>query len=148
MTRYWRLLLVTLPFVEIWLLIWAGRYLGAGTVLLSLVAAGLLGLTLIRTTGPRALDAIQERLLHGESPGGELLNAAMMLTAGALLVVPGYLSDLAALLLLLPWTRTPLRNRILAILIRHAKPIRPAGDMVIEGEGARVDNDPPRSAIQ
>ncbi|MBF0180391.1 MAG: FxsA family protein [Magnetococcales bacterium] len=148
MMRYWRLLLVTLPFVEIWLLIWAGRHLGAGTVLLSLVAAGLIGAALIRGTGPRALDAIQERLLRDESPGGELLDAAMMLTAGAMLVLPGYLSDLAAILLLIPWTRSILRARILTILVRHARPIPPAGKMVIEGESTREENDPPRSAIQ
>ncbi|MBF0437935.1 MAG: FxsA family protein [Magnetococcales bacterium] len=137
MNQFSVLAFVVLPFIEIWLLIWAGRTIGVGNVFLSLLASALFGIYLIRHEGMKTLATIQDRLQRGEIPGKQLLDGAMLLVAGILLILPGYLSDLAGLILLFPWTRTPLHHWFLSILEGKIRAAAFRGDpagMIIEGE--------------
>ncbi|MBF0125579.1 MAG: FxsA family protein [Magnetococcales bacterium] len=144
MNRFLLFVFVVVPFVEIWLLIWVGRSIGAGNVVLSLLASAFFGIYMIRHEGMRTLGAIQDRLGRKEIPGDELLDGAMLLLAGVLFIVPGYLSDLAGFILVFPWTRIPLRNAFLSLLQERMRAAAFHGDpssMVIEGETLRRHDD-------
>jgi UPF0716 protein FxsA len=113
MRRWLPLVLLLLPIAEISVLVTvygaiAARY-GASTALVftvgALVASGVIGVALARTQGVRALMAVMGAASRGENPGTKLLDVALISAGGALLIVPGYLSDLVGITLLIPGTR-------------------------------------------
>ncbi len=102
----WLLLLfVVLPAAELSLLIKVGSKIGAGNTLLAILATGLLGAWLARSQGLAILAALNARMARGEPPTRELLEGALVLVAGAVLLTPGFLTDAIGLLCLLPVTR-------------------------------------------
>lgn len=104
-------LICALPILEIAGFVVIGGRIGLGFTLLWLLAAGLLGLALIRHGGLNALLKLQSALNEGREPGHSLIDGAVMVTAGLLLIVPGFASDFLALILVLPVTRNFLLRR-------------------------------------
>nr|BFD89662.1 FxsA family protein [Kitasatospora sp. Xyl93] len=90
--------------LEIWLLVQVGSWLGGLTVVLLLVAGGLIGGSLIKRAGAKALSAAIEQSRNPQSEQPQT-GTSMTVLAGLLLIVPGFLSDLVALTLLFPPTR-------------------------------------------
>ncbi|MBF0190065.1 MAG: FxsA family protein [Magnetococcales bacterium] len=140
------LLFVILPFVEIWLLIWVGQVIGGWLVLLTMLASVLLGVQMIRHAGTSTLMAARHHLNQGKMPGETLLDGAMRLMGGILLIFPGYLTDLVSLPLALPFTRAPLRRWILTQLksrVHHSASASPdPASVIIEGELLSHPNHP------
>jgi UPF0716 protein FxsA len=100
------LLFTLVPLVELYLLVKIGGYIGAlNTILLVLITA-LLGAALARLEGLRTLRQISDTLSQGLMPAEELVDAFLIFGGGVLLVTPGVLTDLFALVLLVPFTRT------------------------------------------
>ena len=99
-------LFVLVPLLELILLIRLGEWIGFLPTVLLVVGTGILGAFLIRREGLRALLAIQLELARGRLPTRVLLDGAAVLVAGAFLMTPGVLTDLAGFFLLLPPTRT------------------------------------------
>ncbi|KJS55470.1 hypothetical protein VM98_13160 [Streptomyces rubellomurinus subsp. indigoferus] len=98
-------LLVTAWLVlEIWLLVQVGSWLGGFTVLLLLVAGVLIGGSLIKRAGLKALSAALEQSRNPQSRQPQT-GTSLTVLAGLLLILPGFLSDLVALTLLFPPTR-------------------------------------------
>ncbi|MSR22349.1 MAG: FxsA family protein [Gemmatimonadetes bacterium] len=98
-------LLVLVPVLELVILIRIGQEIGVWPTIGLVVGTGLLGVLLARREGVRVLRAIQLELSAGRLPTEALLEGAAVLLGGALLVMPGILTDLAGLVLLLPTTR-------------------------------------------
>ncbi|MFE7564972.1 FxsA family membrane protein [Kitasatospora sp. NPDC057500] len=98
------LLLTAWLVLEIWLLVQVGSWLGGLTVVLLLIAGAVLGGSLIKRAGARALSAA---LAQTRDPKAEQPQTGTSLTvlAGLLLILPGFLSDVLALTLLFPPTR-------------------------------------------
>ncbi|MFJ8472231.1 FxsA family membrane protein [Kitasatospora sp. NPDC094011] len=90
--------------LEIWLLVLVGSWLGGFVVLLLLVAGGLIGGSLIKRAGLKALSAAIEQSKNPQSEQPQT-GTSMTVLAGLLLIIPGFLSDLVALTLLFPPTR-------------------------------------------
>ncbi|MFE6499353.1 FxsA family membrane protein [Kitasatospora sp. NPDC057738] len=90
--------------LEIWLLVQVGSWLGGFTVVLLLVAGALIGGSLIKRAGLKALSAAIEQSKNPQSQQPQT-GTSMTVLGGLLLIVPGFLSDLLALTLLLPPTR-------------------------------------------
>ncbi|MDH6710021.1 UPF0716 protein FxsA [Kitasatospora sp. MAA19] len=90
--------------LEIWLLVHVGSWLGGFVVVMLLIAGALIGGSLIKRAGLKALSAAIEQ---SKDPKSEQPQTGTSLTvlAGLLLIVPGFLSDVVALTLLLPPTR-------------------------------------------
>lgn len=107
---------VVVPVIEILLLIAIGNQIGALWLLLILLVIAVLGGLLIRREGGKAWAALRDLFRPGAAPSGELANAALLLLAGILLVIPGFLTDLAAVALLVPPTRRFIRNRISVVM--------------------------------
>jgi UPF0716 protein FxsA len=90
--------------LEIWLLVLVGSWLGGFAVLLLLIAGGVIGGSLIKRAGLKALSAAIEQSKNPQSQQAQT-GTSMTVLAGLLLIIPGFLSDLIALTLLLPPTR-------------------------------------------
>ena len=112
-----RLLLFTaflvVPIAEIWLLIQVGQVIGGWQTVGLLILAGLLGAWLVRREGRRTWRAVQEALAAGRIPDRELIDGALVVAGGTLLVTPGFLSDLLGVFFVLPATR-PLARRAIS----------------------------------
>ena len=100
------LLFAVVPFVELALLIRLGGWVGFWPTLGLVIASGAVGAFLARTQGARVLNEIRSDLAAGRMPADKLLDGLMILVGGVLLLTPGFLSDLAGMLLLLPFTRS------------------------------------------
>ena len=94
-----------IPFLEIYLLIKVGSYLGAFNTVMIVVLTGFLGALLARYQGLQTMLKVRESLGRGEMPAEELLDALLILLAGIVLLTPGFLTDLAGLLILIRTTR-------------------------------------------
>ncbi|MFJ9840389.1 FxsA family membrane protein [Kitasatospora sp. NPDC101155] len=90
--------------LEIWLLVLVGSWLGGFAVLLLLIAGGVIGGSLIKRAGLKALSAAIEQSKNPQSQQPQT-GTSMTVLAGLLLIIPGFLSDLIALTLLFPPTR-------------------------------------------
>ncbi|MBW1999464.1 MAG: membrane protein FxsA [Deltaproteobacteria bacterium] len=104
------LLFTLIPFLEIYLLIEVGRYLGALNTVALVFITGLLGAYLAKLQGLSTMDRVRRALERGEIPANELLDALLILIAGIVLLTPGLLTDFIGLLLLIPQTRNRFRH--------------------------------------
>ena len=101
------LLLFTLvPLLELYILIKIGGYLGAFQTVALVVFTALLGVVLVRLEGLRTLQKIRQSLSQGIVPAEEMVDGVLIFVGGILLIIPGVLTDLFALVLLIPYSRT------------------------------------------
>ena len=98
-----------IPIIEIYLLIEIGSMFGALTAVALVILTGFLGAFLARMQGLQTLYRIQESLHEGKMPSGELLDALLIVFAGLVLLTPGFLTDSAGFLLLIPATRNSIK---------------------------------------
>src|SRR5918992_2422831 len=100
------LLLIALPLLELYILIKIGSHLGAFLTIALIIFTGVLGLLLARFEGLRTLRQIRQNLSQGIVPAEEMIDSVLIFAGGVLFVVPGVITDFAALVLLIPFTRT------------------------------------------
>ncbi len=108
----WRYLLALLviPIADAALLLLVfAPYLGLVETVALVVITALLGMVFVRAEGRRTLGKIQRSLSRGEPPTDELIDGGLLIAAGAFLLTPGFVTDLIALLLVVPPTRYPIR---------------------------------------
>ena len=98
-----------IPIIEIYLLIEIGSMFGALTAVTLVILTGFFGAFLARMQGLQTLYRIQESLREGRMPSGELLDALLIVIAGLVLLTPGFLTDSAGFLLLIPATRNSIK---------------------------------------
>ena len=115
------LLFIAVPFLELYLLFQVGDLIGWLPTLALLVLISVLGAALVKREGLGVWKRANERLRAGQMPGRELLDGVMILFAGALLLTPGFFSDLVAILLLLPPVRAVLRTSVGGFLAKRAE---------------------------
>jgi UPF0716 protein FxsA len=105
------LLFIVLPVVELTLLLQFHGWVDNIWITMSLLlGTGILGTLLVRREGSTAWRRLKERFGSGGIPGDELLDGAIILVAGALLVTPGLLTDVIGFSGLLPPTRALIRK--------------------------------------
>ncbi|WP_214105516.1 FxsA family protein [Acrocarpospora catenulata] len=121
MLRIGLFLALVVPVLEIWLIIQVGQAIGGVLTAGLLIAGSLLGSWLMRREGRRAWAALQNGLRSGSAPDRELADSAMLLAGGALLLIPGFLTDVFGLLLILPLTRPVARRGISWFLDRRMR---------------------------
>jgi UPF0716 protein FxsA len=107
------LVLLAATIVELVVLVAVGHAIGVLATIGLLVLASLIGAALLRYEGARALAAFIEALRTRRPPHRELLDGVLIAAAGVLIVLPGFVSDILGLLLLLPPIRALVRQRIL-----------------------------------
>lgn len=138
--------LILLPLVEIVVLVAVGRSIGLLWTIALLVGMALLGAWLSRRETGRTLRALQRSVESGRMPTDEATDAILVVTGGFLLILPGFLSDVIGLLLVLPFTRPAARRLLQHLVARQARTLgasagvgvrydrTAAGGQVIEGE--------------
>ena len=105
MALYVLLVLVGLPILEIVLFIEVGGAIGLLPTLGIILLTAVFGVALMRWQGMRALDRLRASVETGGDPVGPIAHGALILVAGMLLVLPGFLTDTLGLLLLIPPVR-------------------------------------------
>ncbi|MCT7667250.1 FxsA family protein [Shinella kummerowiae] len=111
--RFVPLFILLLPLAEIACFIVVGRRIGLFPTLSLVVLSAIAGIVLMRIQGFGVLNRLRQSGQAGRAPGKELLDAAMILIAGILLLIPGFLSDIVGLALFLPPVRSFLWNRLM-----------------------------------
>ena len=103
--KYLFLLFLLVPMLEIYLLIQVGGVIGALPTVLLVVLTAFIGAYLLRQQGFATLQKAQESLARGELPAGSLLEGAILLVTGALLLTPGFFTDAVGFICLVPVAR-------------------------------------------
>ena len=124
----WVLLVAFLvvPIAEIYVLIQIGHVIGAPLTILLLIADSLFGSWLIKREGARAWEALRTTISSGRMPHREVADGALVLLGGALMLSPGFVTDVFGVLLILPFTR-PLFRRVLGSLVERRLTVGIAG---------------------
>tara|TARA_B100000902_G_scaffold344796_1_gene350406 strand:- start:803 stop:1252 length:450 start_codon:yes stop_codon:yes gene_type:complete len=107
-------LFVVVPILELMVIIQVGQSVGAWNTVAFLVVDSLVGAWLVKHQGIGLLKKSQDRLRNGEMPSDEIFSGVVVLFAGALMLTPGFLTDLVGLLLLIP----PIRAGALLVIRR------------------------------
>lgn len=103
------LVFILLPIAELWLIIQIGGAIGVLPTLALLVVDSLIGAALARSQSRVAWERFNVALAEGRIPAKEVFNGAMVIVGGALLLTPGFITDVFGLLLLIPPTRAAIR---------------------------------------
>ncbi|MDZ7732862.1 MAG: FxsA family protein [Acidimicrobiia bacterium] len=103
------LALLAVPVIELYLIVEVAGGIGVPETIALLILISLAGAWLVRREGLGVLARVDQRLQRGELPTHELVDGLCVLVAGALMLTPGFLTDAVGLLLLVPFTRAPLR---------------------------------------
>ncbi len=101
-----------IPIIEIWLIIKVGRVIGPLPTVAVLLAISLTGAWLARSQGMKVLLSIRDELAAGRMPAAPLLDGALVLAGGILLLTPGFFTDAVGLLFLFPLTRRLLKEAV------------------------------------
>lgn len=128
------LLLLCLPMLEIAASIWLAHLIG-WYLLLWLLASAAVGVLLLKSWRLTSAWALMGSLQRGEVPISRLFWVARSLVAGLLFIFPGPVSDVFALLLLLPWPA----GKTIRFDGQGSTQQNP-GDEILEGEFQRVDD--------
>lgn len=123
MVRLFLLAIIAIPLIEIAVLIRIGQSIGLLATLGLLIGAGLFGALLLRWQGVSVLRSMRQTMGTGKLPGRALADTMLIGIAGVLLILPGLISDLLAILLLLP----PIRTLLYAYLARNMVVVSSAG---------------------
>ncbi|MEV6985900.1 FxsA family protein [Sphaerisporangium sp. NPDC051017] len=112
---------LVVPVLEIWALIQIGEVIGGWQTVGLLILDSILGAWLVRREGRRAWRALNQALQSGRMPDRELADGALLVTGGALLLAPGFLTDVAGFALVLPFTRPAARRALAWFLGRRVR---------------------------
>jgi UPF0716 protein FxsA len=108
-------LFVGLPLADIALLMAIGSALGPVRGFLLVLVTGVLGAWLAKREGLGVLRQLSEDLKGGLPPGSRIMEGALVVMGGLLLMTPGVITDTAGFLLILP----PFRRRIAPVLVKR-----------------------------
>ena len=119
MARFFLLGLIALPIVEIAIFIKVGQTIGLLPTLALIIGAAMLGGLLLRQQGVSVLGQLRNNVNAGKMPGRSIADAMMIGVAALFLVLPGFVSDVVALALLLPpvrsWIYAGLASRVTVV---------------------------------
>jgi UPF0716 protein FxsA len=103
-------LFIVVPLVELYVIIQIGQAIGLIPTLFLLVLDSLVGAALLRSQGRAAWIRFNRALAEGRAPAKEVLDGVLIIFGGALLLAPGFLTDIVGLVLLIPPTRAIVRG--------------------------------------
>lgn len=112
--RIFLLLLLVVPVLELWLLIAVGSVIGPWPTVALVLLTAVAGIGLLRREGLKTLLQGSRKLEGGELPAAEMLEGLILAVSGALLLAPGFMTDIAGFLGLVPVTRRWLVRQLLA----------------------------------
>src|SRR3954451_3072730 len=141
------LLFIVVPIAELALIIQVGDLIGVWWTIAILIADSILGTLLMRSQGRAAWRRFNVTLQSGRPPAREVLDGVLIIFGGALLLTPGFITDIFGMVFLLPPTRAVVRRvlvrRFADRMIGAATSGRPRapGPSDVEGHAVDVDAD-------
>jgi UPF0716 protein FxsA len=120
------LLFLVVPILELYVIIQVGQEIGALNTIGLLVLVSVVGAWLAKREGVGVWRRLNQQVNAGRVPGAELLDAFLILLAGALLLTPGFLTDILAIVLLIPPTRALVRRALRRRFLDKVEVIRGA----------------------
>jgi UPF0716 protein FxsA len=107
------LLVLLIPFVEIYLLLKVGGIIGAFPTIFLVVFTAVLGTWLLRQQGFATFQRLQENLAKGTIPAYEMIEGPIILVGGVLLLTPGFITDILGFACLIPQLRRKIAQYII-----------------------------------
>jgi UPF0716 protein FxsA len=142
------LLFIVVPIAEIYVIIKVGQAIGALWTILLLIADSIVGARLLSWQGRAAWRRFQEAIATGRMPHNEILDGVMIVFGGALLLTPGFITDVFGLLLLLPPSRAVVRRWLVRSIRRRGMVTRVVFRAAASRRRSGLDSDrelpPPR----
>lgn len=111
------LLFITVPVAEMVLLIKVGGMIGAFNTVIIVLITATIGINLLRHQGLATLMRANQRLERGDLPAEEVIEGFLLAFAGALLLTPGFMTDLVGFSCLIPTSRRYIVGRLLSSAI-------------------------------
>jgi UPF0716 protein FxsA len=140
------LLFIVVPIVELYVILQVGEAIGALPTIAILIADSVLGSVLLRSQGRAAWRRFNDALAERRAPAREVLDGGLIIFGGALLLTPGFVTDVFGLLLLLPPTRALVRRLVVRTFASRFI-VAGAGRMT-RGRGAREAYDVDGTAVE
>ncbi len=132
------LVVLIIPFAEIYLLLQIGGIVGAFLTVMLVVFTAALGAWLLRQQGFATFQRFQENLAQGVIPAYEMVEGPIILVGGALLLTPGFITDLIGFACLIPQSRKKIAQYVIEnYLVQAGAPFqqqKAAENNVLEGE--------------
>jgi UPF0716 protein FxsA len=151
------ILFIVVPLLELVVIIQVGQLLGVLPTMAILVFDSVAGAILLSAQGRTAWRRFTETMAEGRVPHREVVDGALIIFGGALLLTPGFLTDVLGLLLLIPPTRAAFRGVLVAMFSKRfavgvtvwraagrRRDSRSAGRREDDIEGSTVEDDPER----
>lgn len=107
------LLFIVAPVAELYTIIQMSGAIGFFNTLGLMIAVGFVGSWLVKREGLKVWTRFNEAVAQGKIPTREMIDGVLILGAGALLLTPGFLSDVFGILMLFPATRAIFRGYLL-----------------------------------
>ena len=115
------IIFIIVPITELYILIEAGRIIGLGATLGLIFLTGVAGAWLARSQGVESLRRIQAETARGHMPAATLIDGALILVGGLLLLTPGFFTDAIGFSFLVPITRDLWRRGLTAWLEKQVR---------------------------
>jgi UPF0716 protein FxsA len=132
-------LFIAVPIAELAVIIQVGQAIGVWWTIAILVADSVLGSVLMRSQGRAAWRRFNAALREGRAPAREVADGVLIIFGGALLLTPGFLTDIFGLLFLLPPTRAVIRRLFLRQAMRRITVTMAGPRMPRNGSGREDD---------
>ncbi|MBM3660256.1 MAG: FxsA family protein [Actinobacteria bacterium] len=140
-------LCVIVPIVELAVFVQVAQWIGVWEALFLLLAVSLLGVWLIKAQGVAVYRKGRADMAAGKVPGRSMVDGLLIFSAGVLLLIPGFVTALAGLALLVPPTRVPVREYLIRRWSRNARmtvrTVGGPGGTVISADSTVRDRPPP-----
>ena len=131
-------LFIVVPLAELYVIIRVGQWIGAGPTIAVLLIDSVLGALLLRSQGRTAWRRFNQALSERRVPHREVFDGAMVIFGGALLLTPGFITDVIGLLCLIPPSRVAIRRVLTVVALRRFS----AGQRVVFWTADRVGSRP------
>lgn len=137
------LVVLIIPFAEIYLLLQVGSIIGAFPTIFLVVFTAVLGAWLLKQQGFATFKRFQECLARGEIPAYEMIEGPIILVGGALLLTPGFITDIIGFACLIPQLRRKIAQYVienhLVQMSGHFQQAKATEKNVLEGEFRREE---------
>jgi UPF0716 protein FxsA len=141
------LALIALVAAEIYVFVVVAHAIGVAWTLAALLVSTVAGLWLARVQGRRAGGALREAMMTGAAGDRELGDAALIFAGGALIAIPGFVTDALGLLAVAPVTRPVMRRLLGFFLLRRAAPLA-GGSAPAAGPDRSPGPEPPGKVVR
>jgi UPF0716 protein FxsA len=138
------LLVLIIPFVEIYLLLKVGGIIGAFPTIFLVVFTAVLGTWLLRQQGFATFQRLQANLAQGTIPAYEMIEGPIILVGALLLLTPGFITDILGFVCLIPQLRRKIAQYVIENHLVQAGGQfqwgKPKDKDVLEGEFRKEDD--------